>query len=433
LALISGAVFVPAAVAQDEAGPTLTIVAPALNVRSGPGVNYPASAILVQGDKAAIIGQDTTSGWWQIQLSSGQTGWVSNGPTYVSVTPVTTDVIAISTNPATSDALPATHYASPETLVFQTATGGPIYAINPDGTNLRYLTNGMDPAISPDGQWVAFTRWATSQDGALGNLWLINVDGTGERVIHEYVLNPRAPVWSPDGTHIAIGMQHGGYVQAREVCGDRRPPREATNISTKRENGKIKFCYTLPPDPYWGLRQINVLTGQYEDLPNDIYSFSPAWDPNYSGRLVYDGDFGLVNLDLYERRTWALTEDFNDHSPIFSPSGGKIAVSYRQDNHWEVHVMNTDGSGRSRLTQTSYQTFVEQELSGQMPHSYNNTAPTWSPDGSQIAFLTDRTGQWEIWVMSADGSNQRPMFPPETLAGITLQYNGVDERMLSWR
>jgi Tol biopolymer transport system component len=68
-----------------------------------------------------------------------------------------------------------------------------------------------------------------------------------------------------------------------------------------------------------------------------------------------------------------------------------------------------------------------------MPQSWNNAAPTWSPDSSQIAFLTDRTGRWEIWVMNADGSNQHPLVTAEMLDGVTLQYNGMDERVLSWR
>jgi Tol biopolymer transport system component len=85
---------------------------------------------------------------------------------------------------------------------------------------------------------------------------------------------------------------------------------------------------------------------------------------------------------------------------------------------------------------------VEQRIQGQEPRAWNNAAPVWSPDGSQIAFLTDRTGQWEIWVMPApgaqaqvlaDGSHQRPMFPAGTLDGIDLQYHGVNERALSWR
>jgi dipeptidyl aminopeptidase/acylaminoacyl peptidase len=324
--------------------------------------------------------------------------------------------------------------ASSGLIVFQTSSGGPIYAVNADGSNLHYLTTGLDPALSPDGQQVAFTRWETSQDGALGSLWLINVDGSGERVIHENVYNPRTPVWSADGTQIAISMQHGGRPQPERACGDQPPPRGAYDVSTKVEDGKVvEFCYTLPADPHWGLRLVNVASGAFEDQAGDLYSLSPAWDPANTSRLVYDGERGLVNLDLTQQTTVALTGDVNDHSPVFSPDGSQIAVSYRQDDHWEIHVMNADGSGRVRLTKTSYQALVEQALNGEPVHSYNNASPAWSPDGTQIAFLTDRTGQWEIWVMNADGSNQRPLFTANTLAGISLQYNGMDEQMIAWR
>jgi TolB protein len=324
--------------------------------------------------------------------------------------------------------------SSTGTIVFQTSSGGPIYAINADGTNLRYLTTGLDPALSPDGQRVAFTRWETSQDGALGSLWVIKIDGSGEWVIHENVYNPRTPVWSADGTQIAISMQHGGRAQPERTCGDQPPPRGAYDISVQVEDRKIvKFCYILPADPHWGLRVVNVATGAFEDQAGDLYSLSPVWDPLNPARLVYDGENGLVNLDLNQQTTATLTGDVNDHSPVFSPDGSKIAVSYRQDDHWEIHVMNADGSGRVRLTQTSYQAWVEQELKGEQVRSYNNTSPVWSPDSTQLAFLTDRTGQWEIWVMNADGSNQQPLFPAEVLAGITLQYNGADEQMITWQ
>jgi Tol biopolymer transport system component len=178
---------------------------------------------------------------------------------------------------------------------------------------------------------------------------------------------------------------------------------------------------------------VDVATGQFEDLPRDVYSFSPAWDPANSWRLVFDGNEGLVNLDLNQKTRWALTDDLNDRSPAFSPDGSKIAVSYWQHDHWEIHVMNSDSSGRVRLTQTPWTAMAEQILSGQPTRSWNNAAPAWSPDGSQLAFLTDRAGRWEIWVMNADGSNQQPLIAPDRLVGITLQYNGVNEQMLSWR
>ena len=178
---------------------------------------------------------------------------------------------------------------------------------------------------------------------------------------------------------------------------------------------------------------MNVATGEFEDLPNDTYTFSPAWDPANPWRLVYDGDRGLVNLDLNLGTTWALTGDFNDRTPVFSPDGSKIAVSYRQHDHWEVHVMNADGTGRIRLTETPWTVIAQQDLNGEPSKSWNNASPAWSPDGSQIAFLTNRSGQYEIWVMNADGTDQRPMFPAGTLNGIEFQYNGMNERVLSWR
>ncbi len=444
--LIFGPALAPKAAAQTETPPELTIIAPALNVRSGPGLAHPAVEVLTQGAHVPILGHDVAANWWQIQLPDGRSGWVSGGAAYVSVeanpalnpgSTAPTETIQPSTPPILQSPAPAQDSPSPPptgTLVFQTGAGGAIYAVNPDGTDLRYLTTGMDPALSPDGQRLAFTRWETSQDGALGSVWLINLDGSGERVIHEYVLNPRTPVWSADGSQIVISHQRGGYVQERRVCGDQRPPRGAYSIETQREGRKIvKFCYTLPPDPYWGLRRIDLATGQATDLTGDIYSLSPAWDPNNASHLVYDGEFGLVNLDLSEKRTWALTEDFNDRSPVFSPDGSQIALSYRQDDHWEVHVMQADGSQRRRLTQTSYVDLVEQQLRGEQPYSYNNAAPAWSPDGSQLAFLTDRTGRWEIWVMQADGSQQRPLLSADMLGDIALQYSGVDEQSLTWR
>ena len=51
----------------------------------------------------------------------------------------------------------------------------------------------------------------------------------------------------------------------------------------------------------------------------------------------------------------------------------------------------------------------------------------WSPDGRSIAFLSDRSGKWAVWVMDANGANQR-MLPID----VPIEYRNQGEQMLSW-
>jgi Tol biopolymer transport system component len=313
------------------------------------------------------------------------------------------------------------------TIVFQVSSGSAIYTVRTDGTGLRYLTTGMDPALSPDGRTVAFTRWDGSQDGASGSLWMINADGSGLRQILSSVNQPKSPTWSRDGNSIVVSVQEGGTLTDTYQCLVRG--KWKGNLAQPVPGAR---CLPVRANPQWGLKQVTVSTGAVLDLPHAAHSFGPAFDPANPWRVVYHGDTGLVALDLNSGKSWALTNDSGDHTPAFSPDGSKIATSYWQSDHWEIHLLNADGSGAVRLTETPLTWLVDQQIQGVDAKQWNNAAPAWSPDGSQIAFVTDRSGQWEIWVMNADGSGQHVLVPAMALPA-PLQYNGVDERVISWR
>jgi uncharacterized protein YgiM (DUF1202 family) len=411
-----------------------TVTATAINVRQGPGTNYSVIGAAHAGDSLTVTGQNSAAGWYQVQLADGRSGWVSGSlvtvagagqsiPEVAAPAPGTVKPVAAATT--------GTAPAGGSTLVFQVNSGGPIYLthVGADGTasGLRYLTTGMDPALSPDGQWVAFTRWDGAQNGVTGSLWVIKVDGSGERQVMSGANQPKSPTWSADGRQIVINMQQGGNVDFIYLCiVDGKPVQSPTPIVGAR-------CRPQQADPHWGLRLVDVATGKYEDLPHDAHSFAPTWDPANTWHVIYRGDLGLSSLDLNQKTTWLVKSTGAQRGPAFSPDGQKLATTFKQNDHWEVHVMNADGSNEVRLTQTPSSVIIAQEMQGQTPKVWNNAAPAWSPDGSQIAFITDRNGPYEIWVMNADGTNQHPLLTAAALSGLDVQYNGVDERVLSWR
>jgi Tol biopolymer transport system component len=408
-------------------------------------VTYQVKAVLQPGDREIAVYTGKYDGRWQVESLD-----LPNGDT-VSPLETASQTGAV----ATSGPIPVRSNGGGQ-LVFQTQNGGDIYIINADGTGLRRITSGLDPQLSPDGARIAFTRWEPRYE-----LFTINIDGSGEQAWSQNWRQMKSPTWSADGSKLIFSWQSGGRLEAeerrinlakaaRDMALDDDPidiPDNAIGFETK--DGILKF--TIPADAYWSLKQVDLNTGHLIDLPTERHSYGPTGHPNQANLVIYRGNQGLALHDLDTGTDQVITADSRDHTPIISPDGSKIAVSYWQDDHWEIHTMNIDGTGRQRLTSTPLTVLVENRpltselvagkerfVASETP-AWNHAAPVWSPDGSQLAFVTDRNGQspegtsWEIWIMNADGSNQRPMFPNGALDGLTLNYNGVDERMLSWR
>jgi len=74
-----------------------------------------------------------------------------------------------------------------------------------------------------------------------------------------------------------------------------------------------------------------------------------------------------------------------------SPDGTKIAFISDRDGNWEIYLVDVNGSGFDQLTDT-----VGLEM-----------YPAWSSDGTKIAFQSNRDGNLEVYVMNVDGSNIR--------------------------
>ncbi len=79
-----------------------------------------------------------------------------------------------------------------------------------------------------------------------------------------------------------------------------------------------------------------------------------------------------------------------DSYPMLSPDGKKICFQSNRTGDSEIFVMNADGSNLQQLTNTA---------------GFDG-GPAWSPDGKKIVFPSERDGDPEIYIMDADGSNQ---------------------------
>jgi Tol biopolymer transport system component len=112
--------------------------------------------------------------------------------------------------------------------------------------------------------------------------------------------------------------------------------------------------------------------------------------------------------------------------PDWQPGGNRIVFQRREAAHWQIFAVNADGDGLTGLTHPGT-TFVDVQPS--------SVAPAWSPDGRYIVFLSNRpvgqvsqgAGAWGVWVMDADGGNQRRL--PIDLPFV---YTYVAEQMLDW-
>lgn len=406
---------------------TVTATTRNLNVRNGPGTGYRIIGKAAAGETLTAQGRNAAGSWVQIQLEE-TSGWVSAAYVEASESLDELAVVAVAEPPAaptTASAAvnntapspaPAANRSTGPTglsgkLVVHTGAGGLFHIYHLATGELRALTHGFDPALSPDGQWVAFTR-----GGGDHGLYVINVDGSGERRVFGERDGFWAPKWSPDGQRIVF-VRWDISVKCKDYSSRMR---RYNCQSDKPGDGDLPYMMEVRPR----LASVDLNGENYLDLATLDTASAPDW--NEAG-IVYASDGGiqittltsqepsqLVHFDVYQQYY---------HDPDWQPGGGRIVLQQRRPSHWEIFAVNPDGSDYGPLTRPAT------VLVDALP---SNVAPAWSPDGQHIVFLSNRTaenaaGDWRVWVMSADGSNQRPL-PID----LPFEYSFVEEQMLDW-
>ncbi len=434
-----------------------------LNVRSGPGSNYRIIGKAAGGETLAIAARSEDGAWLVIvrdDLPQGA-GWVSaslvrldgaasNLPVLDSIYSDAVDEPAPAAAPATprpaptagattnADETPSSTTAAPTAAATPTpstqpstrATGptglsgnivfqdgrGSIYVYDLARGNVGFLTNGFDPTISRDGKKVAFLR-----DG----IYTINLDGSGERKIYggnELITSPK---WSPDGEWIVFSRLVGDYqcwdteffgcISVRELSA--RFPRVPPGILQKI----FLSGYERISLPNFGLSRINADGKEFRDIAALDSAQAPDW--NEDG-IVYQSKAGLeITTDAPDGDTRSVQNGHWDWDPDWAPNGGRIVYQSRQGSHWQLFSINPDGTGEFALTRPAT-TLVDQ-----LP---SNVAAAFSYDGQHIVYLSNRderndAGPWRLWVMNADGSNQRPL-PLD----IEIDYGFGGEQVADW-
>jgi Tol biopolymer transport system component len=303
-----------------------------------------------------------------------------------------------------------------------------IYVMKADGSGRTNLSNypasaDFDPVFSPDGTRIAFVSMRDDADPFSffgGEIYVMKADGSGQTNITNNAAGDRSPDWSPDGNKIAFMSNRDG--------GD-------YEIYVMNADGSNQTRLTFRPG-------------------NDQY---PDWSPD-GKRIVFHNCRVDAPCDIYvmdadgsnqSRLTdWAANPPAGgrpDHGgfqePTFSPEGDKIASvggpleAINNPNEFAIYVMNADGSDVNLLIRSSGYGFFNPAFSpdgnsiaamrqeapgvkddivlaavdGSSQRNLTNNGllngePTFSPDGTKIAFSRD--GFSEIYTMNIDGSAQ---------------------------
>lgn len=273
---------------------------------------------------------------------------------------------------------------------------------------------GMTGSISSDGVWLAYTphsidfrTWKRYRGGMQTDIWLFNLKTLESRRITDWEGTDSIPMWHGDCVYYLSdqGPEHRGNIWKYDArSGQRTQVTKFADYDVKwpsmgpGPDGEGEIVFQYGPE----LRLLDLKTHQMRAVTVTIPGDRPRIRPILTGtsdmirgadlspggkRVVMEARGDLYSLPAKEGSVRALTSTSGVHerSPSWSPDGRWIAYFSDATGEYELYLTQSDGVGETRQITRDSRTFY-----------YN---PTWSPDSKRIAFC-DKAGN--LYLHSLD-------------------------------
>lgn len=230
--------------------------------------------------------------------------------------------------------------------------------------------------------------------------------------------------WHPDGRHFLFWIDDVGLwlidVETLDMIELAYPKGPVQGAAISPDGLTVAYIAEDPPTigAMWFVSTAGGDATPQFDAGNTSYMYPNAWAPT-NDRLLYHGNyppsaFGtseskLTSLCIFHRaeQTFApLKLLFAGYPPSWSPDGRYIA-STGLDPDEQLCEKSEIQNVPDKCLYQGRMVYIADTATGEVRPLTRGIAPVWSPDGSTIAFLSDRTGSPEIWIVGADGKGEK--------------------------